>query len=158
VRRRAEGSGGSQEQARLWNQGIGICSPPWIVQENLVSDSRSRKVNLRAAPGSSATWEKWKRSMLGQLWFMVQFDPYYTRYMDKVIEKIEQHAELLKMVAVEGYDVVLLPVVLGRLGHSSNALIEQHKKCTFPMPEKINFAVSYISTTFLLNFDKRDSL
>jgi hypothetical protein len=32
------------------------------------------------------------------------------RYLDKVIEKKEQHAGLCKMLAVEGYDVVLLPV------------------------------------------------
>jgi hypothetical protein len=35
------------------------------------------------------------------------------RYMDKVMEEKEQHAELCKLLAAEGYDVVLLPIVLG---------------------------------------------
>jgi hypothetical protein len=39
-----------------------------------------------------------------------------TRYMDKAMKKQEQQAELCKMLAVEGYDVVLLPVVLGSAG------------------------------------------
>jgi hypothetical protein len=36
--------------------------------------------------------------------------------MDKVTEKKEQHAELYKLLATEGYDVVLFPVVLGSSG------------------------------------------
>jgi hypothetical protein len=39
-----------------------------------------------------------------------------TRYMDKVIERIEQHAKLCRFFAAEGYDVMLLPVVLGSAG------------------------------------------
>jgi hypothetical protein len=36
--------------------------------------------------------------------------------MDKVIEKKEQHAKLCKVLAAEGYDVMLLPIVLGSAG------------------------------------------
>jgi hypothetical protein len=36
--------------------------------------------------------------------------------MDKVMEKKEQHAELCKLLAAEGYDVMLLPIVLGSAG------------------------------------------
>jgi hypothetical protein len=39
-----------------------------------------------------------------------------TRYMDKVTEKKEQHAELCKLLAAEGYDVMLLTVVLENAG------------------------------------------
>jgi hypothetical protein len=33
-----------------------------------------------------------------------------TRYMDKVIEKEKQHAGLCRLLAAEGYDVLLLPI------------------------------------------------
>jgi hypothetical protein len=39
-----------------------------------------------------------------------------TRYMDKVIEKKEQHAEVCIFLIAEEYDVMLLPVVLGSAG------------------------------------------
>jgi hypothetical protein len=39
-----------------------------------------------------------------------------TRYMDKVMEEKEQHPELGKLLAAEGYDVMLLPSVLGSAG------------------------------------------
>jgi hypothetical protein len=42
--------------------------------------------------------------------------------MDKVIEKPEQLAELCNMLAVEGYDVVLLPVILKSAGIFFNCL------------------------------------
>jgi hypothetical protein len=35
------------------------------------------------------------------------------RYMDKVMEEKEQPAERCTLLAAEGYDVVLLPIVLG---------------------------------------------
>jgi hypothetical protein len=40
-----------------------------------------------------------------------------TRYMDKVIEKKEQYAGLCYLLAAEGYDVMLLPIVLGTAVH-----------------------------------------
>jgi hypothetical protein len=36
--------------------------------------------------------------------------------MDKVAEKKQQHAELCRLLTTQGYDVVLLPVVLGSAG------------------------------------------
>jgi hypothetical protein len=39
-----------------------------------------------------------------------------TRYMDKVAEKKQQHAELRRLLTTEGYNVVLLPIVLGSAG------------------------------------------
>jgi hypothetical protein len=48
--------------------------------------------------------------------------------MDKVMEKKEQHAELCKFLAAEGYDVMLLPIVLGSAGTLLNALIVQQKR------------------------------
>jgi hypothetical protein len=42
--------------------------------------------------------------------------------MDKVIDKKERHAELCKMLAAEGYDVALHPVVLGSAGTLFNCL------------------------------------
>jgi len=55
-----------------------------------------------------------------------------TRYMDKVAEKKQEHVELCHLLATEGYDVMLLPIVLGSAGHFSNALIVQQKKWTAP--------------------------
>jgi hypothetical protein len=43
---------------------------------------------------------------------------------------------MCKLLATEGYDVVLLPVVLESAGTLSNALNEQQKKWTSPLPEK----------------------
>jgi hypothetical protein len=36
--------------------------------------------------------------------------------MGKVIEKKEQHEGLYKLLAAEGYDIMLLPIVLGSAG------------------------------------------
>jgi hypothetical protein len=38
------------------------------------------------------------------------------KYMDKVVEKKEEHAGLWNLLAAEGYDVMLLPIVLGCAG------------------------------------------
>jgi hypothetical protein len=38
------------------------------------------------------------------------------RYLGTIIEKEEQHAELCKLFDAKGYDVILLPVVLGCAG------------------------------------------
>jgi hypothetical protein len=59
-----------------------------------------------------------------------------TRYMDKVIEKKEQHAELCKMLAVEGYDVGLLPVVLGSAGTLFKCLGGATKEMDIPNARK----------------------
>jgi hypothetical protein len=67
--------------------------------------------------------------------------------MDKVMEKIEQHAVLCKMLVAEGHDVKLLPVVLGVLGHFSSALILQQKNWTFPMLEELHVA-SFKNTAY----------
>jgi hypothetical protein len=36
--------------------------------------------------------------------------------MDKVAEKKQQYAEVCRLLTTEGYDVLLLPVVLGSAG------------------------------------------
>jgi hypothetical protein len=60
-----------------------------------------------------------------------------TRYMDKVIEKGEQHPELRKKLAVEGYDVLLLPVVLGSAGTIWKCLDRATKEMDTPTAKKI---------------------
>jgi hypothetical protein len=52
-----------------------------------------------------------------------------TRYMDKVIEKIEQHAQLWRLLAAEGYDVMLLPDVLGSAGKLFKCLARRRLFC-----------------------------
>jgi hypothetical protein len=71
-----------------------------------------------------------------------------TRYMDKVTEKKEQHAELCKLLATEGYNVVLLPVVLGSAVTLFKCLERQQTTWTSPMPEKRNYTASYILTAY----------
>jgi hypothetical protein len=51
-----------------------------------------------------------------KIWLMELGYSSDTRYMDKVMEKKEQHAELCKLLAAEGYDIMLLPIVLGCAG------------------------------------------
>jgi hypothetical protein len=51
-----------------------------------------------------------------KIWLIELGYSYDTRYMGKVPEKKERHAELCKLLAAEGYDVMLLPVVLGSAG------------------------------------------
>jgi hypothetical protein len=70
-----------------------------------------------------------------------------TRYMDKVIEKPEQLAELCNMLAVEGYDVVLLPVILKSAGIFFKCLDRATKEWSFPMPKR-NYTASYIFTAY----------
>jgi len=45
-----------------------------------------------------------------------------TRYMDKVAEMNQQHAELCNLLATEGYDVMLLPIVLRSAGTAFKCL------------------------------------
>jgi hypothetical protein len=59
-----------------------------------------------------------------------------TRYMDKVTEKQEQHAELGKLLAAEGYDVVLLPGVLGSAGAFFKCLERATKEMDIPNARK----------------------
>jgi hypothetical protein len=72
-----------------------------------------------------------------------------TRYMGKVKEKKYKHLDLCKIVAVEGYDVVLFPVVLGSaealckcLGRATNILD--------PNTRKKNYTASYIFTAYTI--------
>jgi hypothetical protein len=55
-----------------------------------------------------------------------------TRYIDKVIEKKEQHANLCKLLATEGYDVMLFPVVLGSAGTLFKCLDRTTKDMDIP--------------------------
>jgi hypothetical protein len=68
-----------------------------------------------------------------------------TRYMDKVIEKEEHHAELCKMLAVEGYDVMLLPVVLGSAGTLFKCL---DRAWTLLTLERRNYTASFTYTVY----------
>jgi hypothetical protein len=53
-----------------------------------------------------------------------------TRYMYKVMEKKEQHAELCKLLAAEGYDVML--IVLGNAGTLFKCLHRATKEMEHP--------------------------
>jgi hypothetical protein len=55
-----------------------------------------------------------------------------TRYMDKGTEKKGQHAELSRLIAAEGYDVMLLPVVLGSAGTLFKFLDRATKEMDIP--------------------------
>jgi hypothetical protein len=61
-----------------------------------------------------------------------------TRYMDKVIEKKEQHAELCRLLAAEEYVVVLLPVVLGIAGTFFKCRDRATKEMDIPNARKKN--------------------
>jgi hypothetical protein len=66
-----------------------------------------------------------------------------TRYMDKVIEKKEQQTESCERLAVEKYDVMLLPVVLGSAGTILKCLDRAKKTWAFPIPDKRNYTASF---------------
>jgi hypothetical protein len=57
--------------------------------------------------------------------------------MDKDVEKKEQSAGLCKSLAAEGYDVMLLPVVLGSAGTHFKCLDRAKKRWTSSTLEKI---------------------
>jgi hypothetical protein len=73
-----------------------------------------------------------------------------TRYMDKVIEKIEQHAELCKLLAVKGYDVMLLPVVLGSAGTPFKCLDRAAKEMNIPNGGKKETTKSHLHNLHIL--------
>jgi hypothetical protein len=58
------------------------------------------------------------------------------RCMDKVMEKKEQHAELCKLLTAEGYDVMLLPIVLGSAGTLFKCLDCATKEMDIPNTRK----------------------
>jgi hypothetical protein len=64
------------------------------------------------------------------------------------MEKKEQHAELCKLLAAEGYDVMLIPIVLGSAKTLLNALIVQQKRWTSPTLEKRNYKASSTYTVY----------
>jgi hypothetical protein len=59
-----------------------------------------------------------------------------TMYMDKVMETKQQHAELCKLLAAEGYDVMLLPIVLGSAGTLFQCLDRATKETDIPNARK----------------------
>jgi hypothetical protein len=71
-----------------------------------------------------------------------------TRYMDKVIEKKEQHAELCRLFAAEGYDVMLLPVVLGSAGTLFKCLDRATKEMDIPNARKRIYTASSTYTVY----------
>jgi hypothetical protein len=71
-----------------------------------------------------------------------------TRYMDKVIEKNEQHAELCKLLAAEEYDVMLLPVVLWIAGTLFKSLDLATKEMDIPIAKKRNCTASSTYTAY----------
>jgi hypothetical protein len=52
--------------------------------------------------------------------------------MNKVIEKNDRHAELCRVLAAEGYDVMLLPVVLRSTGTLFKCLDRATKDVDIP--------------------------
>jgi hypothetical protein len=62
--------------------------------------------------------------------------------MDKVIEKREQHSDFCKMLVEEGYDVVLLPVVLESTGILFKCLDRATKRWTLLTLERRNYTAS----------------
>jgi hypothetical protein len=71
-----------------------------------------------------------------KIWLMELGYSSDTRYMDKVMEKKEQHAELCKLLAAEGYDVTLLPIVLGSAGTLFKCLDRAPKEMDIPNARK----------------------
>jgi hypothetical protein len=62
--------------------------------------------------------------------------------MDNIIMKKEQHAGLCKLLAAEGYDVMLLLIVLGRAGTHFKCLESATKRWTFPTLEVRNYTAN----------------
>jgi hypothetical protein len=73
-----------------------------------------------------------------------------TRYMEKVTEKKEQHAELCEVLAAEGYHVRLLPVVLGSAGTLCKCLDRATKEMDilYTTLEKRNYTASFTYTVY----------
>jgi hypothetical protein len=69
-----------------------------------------------------------------KFWLIEYFSD--TRYMEKVAEKKERHAELCKLLASEGYAVMLLLVVLRRAGTLSKCLDRATKDMDIPSARK----------------------
>jgi hypothetical protein len=67
-----------------------------------------------------------------------------TRYMDKVMEKKEQVA----LLAAEGYDVMLLPIVLGSAGTLFKCLDRATKEMDIPNARKTNYTASWTCTVY----------
>jgi hypothetical protein len=68
--------------------------------------------------------------------------------MNKVIEIKEQYAKIYKMLAVWGYDVILLSVVLGSAGTLFCCLDRATKEWTTPMPEEQTYTSSFTYTAY----------
>jgi len=60
-----------------------------------------------------------------------------TSYTDKVTEKRQQHAKMYKLHTEEGYDVIMLPVVLSA-GTLLRILEQTTTKCTSPVLEEVS--------------------
>jgi hypothetical protein len=68
--------------------------------------------------------------------------------MDKVIEKKEQHPGLCKVLAAEGYDVSLLPIVLGSAGTLFKCLDRATNEMDIPNARKREFTASSTFTVY----------
>jgi hypothetical protein len=73
-----------------------------------------------------------------KIWLMELGYSSDTRYMhmDKVMEKKVQHAELCKLLAAEGYDVMLLPIILRSAGTLIKCLDRATKEMNIPNARK----------------------
>jgi hypothetical protein len=71
-----------------------------------------------------------------------------TRYMEKVMKRKEQHAGLCKLLAAEGYDVMLLPTVLGSAGTLFKCIHRATKEMDTPTLEKRNYTASCTYTVY----------
>jgi hypothetical protein len=71
--------------------------------------------------------------------------------MDNVKEKREQLAELYKLLAAEGYDVILLSVVLGNAGTPFKCFDRATKKMDIPNARKENHTASFTDTIYTVS-------
>jgi hypothetical protein len=69
--------------------------------------------------------------------------------MDEVIEK-KEHARLCKLLAAEGYDVILLPIVLRSAGTFFKCLDRATKEMDIPNARKRNYTASSTYTIYSL--------
>jgi len=61
----------------------------------------------------------------------------FTRYLDKVREKFEQHEVLCKLLAHEGYEVISLPIVLVSAGTLFQCLKKASKDLNIPSTQSV---------------------
>jgi hypothetical protein len=69
--------------------------------------------------------------------------------MDEVIEKREQRAKMCKLLAAEGYDVMLLPVVLGSAETLFKSVDRATEKTNIPMFAKRKYSKLHLYSVYV---------